>query len=164
MKRALVAAIVVAGILTVGGCASSQYASQGRKSQDSRDTVALMTKNDIISLSQAGVSDSLIVAMLDDSGTYFQLSTQDVIDLKNAGVHDAVIKAMMTPPAEETKVSDNSRYYYYYPPYWYAGYPYWDPWYYPSFSVGLGFRYHPTYVHRGFGGHFGGHGFGGRHR
>lgn len=167
MKQIVVAAIILAGAVALGGCASDQWASNGRQRTSTLDSLSMMSKQDVISLSQAGVSDSLIISMLDMTGSYFRLTTQDVLDLKNAGVHDGVIKEMMSPPPQATQSSDNGRYYYYYPPYWYAGYyPYWDPWwYYPSFSLGVGFGYHyPIYTRHFYSPHYVGHGFGGGHR
>ena len=45
-----------------------------------------MKIDDVIALSKAGVSDSLIIGMMDATDSWFQLKTQDVIDLRNAGV------------------------------------------------------------------------------
>jgi hypothetical protein len=90
----------------------------------------MMKKQDVISLTKAGVSDSLIITMLATSHSWFQLKTQDVLDLKNAGVSESVINAMIVsnePPAEGDRYVQDGNYYY--PPYyWYPGYyPYWCP-------------------------------------
>jgi hypothetical protein len=127
------------------GCAAEQY-SQTRKEHSMKiDSLRVMKMEDVIALSKAGVSDSLIVGMMDATDSWFQLKTQDVIDLRNAGVSEKVIAAMMQPlPQPSGKTSDSNvvRYYTYPSFFWYDGfYPYW---YYPTF----GYRsYHPMHFH-----------------
>jgi hypothetical protein len=169
-----VAAIVLACSLASAGCVSGQYARYDRERFARADTLDLMTKEDVIALAKAKVSDDVIISQMKASGSYFHLSTQDIVDLANAGVSDKVIDAMIkSEPAEE-----GSGRYNYYPSYaWYAGLPYYyDPWY-PTFYLGFAYRY-PFYAHRVFAprysffghrGFYGGHGFGGmrtggRHR
>ena len=176
MKRVTWAAVLLAVSLVAGGCTADRYARYERNRHPRPDTLAMLKSQDVISMSKAGVSDSLIISMLAVTDSRFQLKPQDVIDLKNAGVSDRVIDAMLysaQAPEEAVRSGDHG---YAYPPYydWYPGYyPYWyyPYWYYPSFSFGWGFRYHyPTYIHRqsygGFYGHFGGRGSApqGRHR
>ena len=112
------------------------------------DTLRMMKIQDVIALSKAGVSDSLIIGMMDATNSWFQLKAQDVIDLRNAGVSEKVVAAMMQPPPQPpNKTGDaNAVQYYTYPPFlWYDGfYPYW---YYPTYSVRLG--YHPMYIRHG---------------
>lgn len=154
MKRTFIAAIVLAGTLMAVGCTPGRYSQYDRSSRTIPDSLSTMKKQDIVSLSKAGISDSLIIAMVDVSNSWFNLKTQDVIDLKNAGVSDNVIHALIgaTPPSAEQNGSGTGRYAYYYPPYyWYAGYtPYWyDPfWYYPSFYYGYNYHYRPAVFHR----------------
>jgi hypothetical protein len=148
--------IAVAALLTISlgllGCASERYTQTTVKERVKRvDTLRVMKMQDVIGLSKAGVSDSLIIAMMDATDSWFKLSTQDVVDLKNAGVSEKVIAAMMqqpSEPADQTSKSDAVRYYVYPPYFWYGGY---DPfWYRPSFSVRLGFGFrHPGYFHHG---------------
>ena len=133
------------------GCASERYAQNNKDRSMRGDTLKMMKQEDIIALSKAGVSDSLIISMMDASDTWFQLKTQDVINLRNAGVSEKVIGAMMEQPAEPSNKKNSSteiRYYAYPPYYWYGWY---DPfWYYPSFSVRLGYRsYYPMHFHHG---------------
>jgi hypothetical protein len=128
------------------GCAAEQY-SQSRKDHSMKvDSLRAMKMEDVITLSKAGMSDSLIIGMMDATDTWFKLKTQDVIDLKNAGVSEKVIAAMMQPPPQpSSKTSDMNlvRYYDYPSFFWYDGfYPYW---YYPSFSLRMG--YHPGFFH-----------------
>ena len=113
--------------LTIAGCTSQRYA-QYRHGCAASDTLAMMKKQDVISLTKAGVSDSLIITMLATSHSWFQLNTQDVLDLKTAGVSEKVINAMLVSndlPADGDRHVENGNYYY--PPYyWYDGYyPYW---------------------------------------
>ena len=135
-KIILSASIVLA--LSIFGCAGERYAQNNKSHHMQKDTVK-MTMQDVVSLTKAGVSDSLIIGMMDATDTWFRLKPQDVIDLRNAGVSENVIHAMMQKPTE-TAQSDSSKEvrYYVYPDYWwYGGYnPYW---YYPRFSVRLGF-------------------------
>jgi hypothetical protein len=52
---------------------------------------------DVIKLSQAKISDDIIVQQLSKKGQRFDLSTEQLIQLKNAGVSDRVIGAMIDP-------------------------------------------------------------------
>lgn len=149
--------IVAIGFLAISlgffGCAHEQYAQHGKDHSKQPDTLRIMKMQDVIALSKAGVSDSLIITMMDATDSWFQLKTQDVLELRNTGVSEKVIHAMMQQPSESSNQSSNSnevRYYSYPPYYWYGGfYPYW---YYPSFSVRSGYRsFHAGHFHqRGF--------------
>jgi hypothetical protein len=128
--------------LSLFGCMSERYTQNDKDQSMRRDTLRRMSQQDVINLSKAGVSDSLIIGMMDATDTWFQLKPQDVINLKNAGVSENVISAMMQQPSEPSSQSSNpgaAHYYYGYPSYyWYDGYyPYWN---YPRFSVRLGFH------------------------
>jgi len=113
--------------LSLFGCASERYTQNDRDHSMRRDTLRRMTQQDVINLSKAGVSDSLIVDMMDATDTWFQLKPQEVIDLRNAGVSEKVISAA-------------------YPPYfWYGGF--YPDWYYPRFSLRMGFH---GFYHRRF--------------
>jgi hypothetical protein len=163
MKHVAIAAIVLACSLAIAGCATERYGQYHRGRYAARDTLTMMTKDDVIALTRAKVSDDVIIDQIKVTDSYFQLSTQDIVDLANAGVSDKVISAMIKtdePPKYKTTGD------YYYPPYswWYAGYPYY-PWY-PSFYLGISYGYHHRgyFPHYGsFGGYrnFGGHGYGG---
>jgi hypothetical protein len=129
------------------GCAAGGYTQYGMHGSRQVDSLRVMTKQDVITLSKAGVSDSLIIAMMDATHTWFHLNARDVLDLKNAGVGEKVIGAMLAEPPQPPELP---RHYYVYPPYyWYNGfYPFW---YYPTFSVGFG--YHPYRAFYSRGGH-----------
>ncbi len=141
----------IVGSIGFAGCAAEQY-SQTRKEHSMKvDSLRVMKMEDVIALSKAGVSDSLIIGMMDATDSWFQLKTQDVIDLKNAGVSERVVAAMMQPPPQpSSKTSGSSAARYYVDPwfYWYDGfYPYW---YYPTFSGRMGYRpYHFGFSHHG---------------
>ena len=57
---------------------------------------------DVIRMSQAGVSDEVIMAKIDRSGTVYDLTTAEIIDLKSSAVSDRVIAHMLRSgyPAE----------------------------------------------------------------
>ena len=144
----LILAFVVASI-GFAGCAAEQYTQTGNGRSMKVDTLRMMKVDDIIALSKAGVSDSLIIGMMDATDTWFQLKAQDVIDLRNAGVSEKVIVAMMQPPPPPSgKSGDANAARYYATPsfFWYDGF-YYPYWYYPTFSVRFGYRSH-------YGGHF----------
>ena len=120
MKRTAISAVILAIFLSVAGCTSQRYAQYHRE-RPPVDTLAMMKKQDVISLTKAGVNDSLIMTMLATSHSWFQLKTQDVLDLKNAGVSDKVINAMIVsnePPTEGDRYVQDG--YYYYPPYYWV--------------------------------------------
>ncbi|HVN48696.1 MAG TPA: hypothetical protein VMU30_07735 [Bacteroidota bacterium] len=141
MAHKIISFVFLIAAIGFAGCASEQYAQHSRYHGLQQDTVQKMTKEDVIHLSKNGVSDSLIIGMMDATDTWFQLKPQDIIDLKNAGVSENVIHAMMQQPTQASSQSENSKAVKYYlspPYYWYDGfYPYWY-WYYPSVSVRIG--------------------------
>lgn len=147
MKHTII--VIATLIFSIGlfGCASERYVQKSKNLPSQADSLRMMKMQDVISLSKSGVSDSLIISMMDATNSWFKLSTQDVIDLKNAGVSEKVIAAMMQQPAEvlgQQSGSNTARYFVYPPYFWYDDfYPYW---YYPTFSV----RFGPRFYHRGF--------------
>lgn len=54
-----------------------------------------LTLDDVIELSQAGLSDGVIQGQIDAEGKVFILSTSDILRLKEAGVSDAVIEHLI---------------------------------------------------------------------
>ncbi len=155
MKQTTIFAVILVVFLSVAGCTSQRYTQYHRERPPVTDTLAMMKIQDVISLTRASVSDSLIITMLATSHSWFQLKTQDVLDLKSAGVSERVIDAMIVsnePPAEGDRYVQDG--YYFYPPYyWYGYYPYW---YYPSFYFGYS-GYRPAYISRP--AYFGSYGF-----
>jgi hypothetical protein len=140
--------LIAAILFPIGliGCMSGQYAANYEYHSSPEVTLRMMKMQDVIDMSKAGVSDSLIIATMDATNSWFKLSPQDVINLKNAGVSEKVINAMMVQPAEstgQTKETKIVRYYYYPDDWWYDGfYQYW--WYSPAFTIRTG---HPFYRH-----------------
>ncbi len=150
MKYKFIIFAFVVMSFSFAGCAAEQY-SQTRKEHSMKvDSLRMMKMEDVIALSKAGVSDSLIIGMMDATDSWFHLKTQDVLDLRNAGVSEKVVAAMMQPPPQPSSNASDSnvvRYYYAYPSFfWDDGfYPYW---YSPTFSFHMGYRsYHPMHFH-----------------
>jgi hypothetical protein len=134
--------------LSLFGCASEQYTQNDKDHSMRKDTLRRMSQQDVVNLSKAGVSDTLIIGMMDATDTWFQLKPQEVIDLRNAGVSEKVISAMMTEPSEPSSQSGSpsvARYYVYPPYFWYGGF--YPDWYAPRFSARLGFH---GFYHRRF--------------
>ena len=92
---------------------------------------------DVIRMSQARVSDGIIIAKIDQSGSTFDLSASDIIDLKRSSVSDSVIEKMLmrTPgnyasasPAQRVRTVERTTYRGYAPARIHvrSGYHYWD--------------------------------------
>ena len=143
MKQTLVLLVFIVVSLGFAGCAEEQYAQGGKKHSMKVDSLRAMKTEDVVALSKAGVSDSLIIGMMDATDTWFQLKTQDVINLRNAGVSEKVIVAMMQqPPEPSSKTSNPVPARYYVDPWFYRYDGFYPSWYYPTFSVGIGYRSH----------------------
>lgn len=137
------------------------------------------SKDDVIKLARAGISDGVIVAFLDARGGVPLLTADDIVELKSAGVSDTVIAHMMTtapPPrstSEKTRVVTaerpsatgcgsagvvwaTPRYVDYYLPEYY-GYSWFPSYGYRTYGYGG--------HHYGYGGahHYGGHSYNGHH-
>src|SRR5262245_50072898 len=105
--------------------------------------------NDVLQQHHDGISDSLIVRQIEQSGHVFRLSSQDFRKLKQAGVSDQVMSALvMTDRPIPARVPYGpSPYVHFYVPY--GPYPFHSPYYYrPGFSLGLSFGYRPYYPYR----------------
>ena len=55
----------------------------------------LMTVHDVLRLLEAGVSERIVIAQIEESRTDFDLSTNDILALEESGVGDRVIEAMI---------------------------------------------------------------------
>jgi hypothetical protein len=121
--------------------------------------------DDVIRMSQAGVSDESIIRFVQQSHDRFVMNADTIIALNDAHVSKAVINALMDGSYDRGDHRDGNRvvqervyvqptpYWSYYDPFWY---PY-DPfWYGPRVSLGFGFGF------GGYRGHFGGGGHRGR--
>ena len=60
-----------------------------------------VTINDIISLSKAGVSEPVILALIDRDKSVFTLSAEQLVTLQKAGVTDTIVIAMLRGGREE---------------------------------------------------------------
>ncbi len=58
-------------------------------------TEMLLTTEDVVSLSEAGVNDEVVIAKIRSSHSVFDLSADEIITLREAGVSDRVITAML---------------------------------------------------------------------
>jgi hypothetical protein len=77
-----------------------------------------VTVRDIIALTHAGLSDELLIAVIDADRTMFTLSPEQLLELKQAGVSDAVLRKMLgsrrefepAPAPAPTSAEDFSQY------------------------------------------------------
>lgn len=147
MKSIIRAAGVLVVILTLAGCASerSSYYGQQHRRHGAVDSTALMSKADVIKMSQAKLGDGVIINMIKSTRSQFDLRSQDVVELADSGVSDSVINAMIATTNPHEKVEHGHPYYAYPDWYWYAYDPFWDPWY-GSFYFGIGPRFYRPYV------------------
>ena len=106
------------------------------------------------SMTQAHVSDAVIVSQIQNSPTRYQLTADQIIALKKAGVSDAVLNALINTaskpvPQPTTPVYQTGYAYPYYYPYGYVGpWGWWGgPYYYGGYYRG-GFYYHGGYYRR----------------
>jgi len=60
-----------------------------------------VTINEIISLSKAGVSEPVILALIDRDKTVFTLNAEQLVTLQKAGVTDTIVIAMLRSGHEE---------------------------------------------------------------
>lgn len=74
-----------------------------------------VTVEDVIGLTRASASDTIILSKIEADGTVFHLTVDEILGLKNAGVSDAVITYMINTgksdreePADITEVEDSS--------------------------------------------------------
>ena len=161
VKRTHILADILLAGLVISGC-SSYMAVEERKQTLSSD--------DIIAMSQAGVSSEIIKRKIEVTHSQFSLETSDIVHLKSEGVSDDVIRSMIDTD-ENAGLVDLERSYslydywfnYYntfYPVYIYRN-PTWGAylnpmyrsgeslgWYYRDFPVGLpwsGYTEYPRY-------------------
>jgi hypothetical protein len=55
---------------------------------------AATTAAQLVALSRAGLSDDILIALIETDGSIFELTADDIMGLHNAGLSDAVIRAM----------------------------------------------------------------------
>ena len=164
MKRLLTAAAVLM-CLTALPTFALDAPDRDSRTTDRRDRTTVI--DDVIRMTQAGVSDDAIIKFLHESKDSYVVDADVVIALTDAHVSKNVINAVMDEAySRDDDRRDNGRRttVYVRPSYAYDPwiYPYYDPfWYGPRLSVGFGFGYYGGY-RGGYRGHIGG-GFGGGH-
>jgi len=98
MKKVCVFFAVAAVLCGAAGVVDAQGAQQavpaGRVA-GSADAEAPVTALDVLEMSKAGLSDSVIINKIDSSGASYDLSVADIIGLKKEGVSDQVINYMI---------------------------------------------------------------------
>ena len=70
-----------------------------------RKLAGSVAMEDVIAMSQAGLSDNVITTHLRANGVASPPSVPDLITLRNAGVSDSVVQAMQQTPPPTTQVS-----------------------------------------------------------
>jgi hypothetical protein len=168
MNRTTMGLAVLAIALAAAGCGPEYSLYRHRERPPVQDSLALMTKQDVIALSKAKLGDNVIIGMINNSGSTFHLRTPDVIELADSGVSDTVISTMMKTDEPWGGGEGSGRYYAGYPPnyYWWGVSPWWSPWYYSSYWGYWGGFYRPYYYYRPHAPFYGGfryrsYGFGG---
>lgn len=82
MKKKLMITVLVLAVIV---CATGLAVAQDET----------MTNNEVISLSKAGLSSSIIIDKIRTSKTNFDMSTDSLIKLKQAGITDDIVSAML---------------------------------------------------------------------
>ncbi|MEW6195592.1 MAG: hypothetical protein AB1521_10600 [Bacteroidota bacterium] len=168
MKRIIFLVGVVAVALGSTGC-YSMYETQFARDELPPDSSA-MSIDEVITLSNEGVSDELIISQIKATYSYFGLTTDDIVYLKKAGVSEKVINAMIKTAEPTTRKIRRYYYgssYYGYPYSYYYGYPWYSSFYFGYY--GGHYRNYPSVSHfPSYGGHynrgyFGGHGYRGNY-
>ncbi len=90
--RSRAAALAVAGwaVLLVGGTPDAAWAVSTR---------------DLVELSRAGLSDEVLVALIEADGTIFHLDAPRILELRDAGLSERVITAMLKNASRRSPVS-----------------------------------------------------------
>ena len=149
MNRIGLAVVILGCTLATAGCVSEHYAYRSRAWATEADTAAMLSTQDVIKMSKAGVGDNTIISLMNTTGSRFRLRAQDVVELADSGVSDNVISAMIKTE-RQSRGARNDEGYDTSPAYsWY--YPYWDPWFatwYPGFWGG--YYYSRPYYGRGY--------------
>lgn len=165
MKRFTTLALLLLTIAAVPAFALDETKADERRDGRVADRDRTTIIDDVIRMSQAGVSDEAIVRFVKESRDGFVVDADTIIRLNDAHVSKAVMNALMDEAYDRGRNDGRRRdgdrvvrervyvqpYVGYYDPFWS---PYYDPfWYGPRVSIGIGFgrwfgggRYH--------GGHF----------
>lgn len=102
-------------------------------------------------MSQAGVADDAIVSYIRNTREPISVTADDLIALTNAHVSERVVKAVQDEAAARRDYNQRyGRSTVLVAPYGY-GYPYYyDPFWYPRYSLGVGFVFGPRFIGGGF--------------
>jgi hypothetical protein len=101
LKR-MVAFLLVALAVAIAALpfqATMQKRGTTRAAKQITDKQAALTNQDVIKLTQAKMSDDIIIAKIQQSQTKFDTSVEALVALQKAGVSERVIKVMMNPAA-----------------------------------------------------------------
>ncbi len=76
-------------------------------------TTGTLTIRDVTALTEAGLSDEVLIAMIDADQSVFRLSASDVLTLRRGGVSEAVlirmIRTVPPPPLHRTTIAVDDR-------------------------------------------------------
>lgn len=89
-----------------------------------------VTPEDVSGMTRAGYSDAMILDMVRANGVLRKATADDVVAMKEAGTSDAVVSAVLAAPVTVARPAVETRHVHHY-----------DPWYWPSPYVSLGFSY-----------------------
>lgn len=154
MKRLI---LLLAALLVAAPSFALDEANRTDRPDRARRTVIIV--DDVIRMSQAGVSDDAIISYIRNTREPFDVSADDLIAMTNARVSERVVKGLEDEAAArrdnyDRREARESRSTVYVTPYPYSYdpfyYPYYDPfWYGPRFSFGVGFVFGPRFIHHG---------------
>lgn len=133
-------------LLTVAAAPVFALDDANRSDRDRRTVV-----DDVIRMSQAGVSDDAIISFVAHTRERFDVTADDIIAMTSAHVSKEVVKAVVDEAADRKNGRYGSRTAVYVaPPYYYGWYdPFYSPYYYDPFFYGprfsIGFRFGPRF-------------------
>ena len=88
-------AVLGAGIGALTGGLIGHAEDQAEKKVAAAHAARMLGVTDIVQMSQASVSDGVIISQIRSTGSVSQLSANDTIWLKQQGVSDGVVRAML---------------------------------------------------------------------
>ena len=92
---------------TVAGNAidESNYRQQAYQAAVAQQRAQAVTMGDVVSMTQAGLSDAVIINQIQTHGMFYNMTASDLIILKKPGVRDPVLSAMQSiPQAQPVRV------------------------------------------------------------
>lgn len=111
--NALAGTAIGAGVGALTGAAIGNTVDQEVAHEEARENAIIQaslgrpvtgaaTMNDVIAMTQAGVSESIVINHINTNGVAQQIGVNEVLALHQAGVSAPVIQAMQTPVARAT--------------------------------------------------------------